>query len=162
MWFDGKHEIRKSIRLAYFAGQPRVKSVLDMRVSGSKHVSTIDDASTVGSHSFLSSGVARTAFQASRDAKPSSAGISNTTLTTSSPLTVLRCMTTSETRGRCLPFAVDDAATKPFAPAAPEPVALSPEADGTGTLFQLSVAVLLDSSERNRSCACLSAASHDS
>ena len=84
---------------AYFAGHPNVKFVFAILVVGS-NISTREAASTAGSHSFLSSGVAKTDFHVSRETGSSPVGTSSTTRQTgSSVLLALRCITTSARSG---------------------------------------------------------------
>jgi hypothetical protein len=63
-----KHRIFKfsgQRRETHYAGQPRVKLVLDILVVGSS-ISISVELSTVGSHSFLNSGVTKIDFHESR------------------------------------------------------------------------------------------------
>ena len=71
--------LTKMITGAHFAGQPNEKFVLDIRVVGS-NISSKWASSTAGSHSCLSSGVDKTAFQGSKDTKSSPVGTSKTSL----------------------------------------------------------------------------------
>ena len=76
-------------------------------------------SSTAGSHSCLSSGVVRTAFQGSKDICSSPVGISNTILKTSSPpLVEFRCTMTSVSSGtddtRAFPFCFDEEPSREF------------------------------------------------
>ena len=73
------HKINE--RHTYFAGQPSVKFVLDIRVVGSS-ISRRTAPSTAGSHSWRSSGVAKMDFQASKGIVSSAAGTSRMTLYT--------------------------------------------------------------------------------
>jgi hypothetical protein len=74
----------------HFAGHPKVKLVLDIRVVGSI-ISSRTAPSTAGSHSCRSSGVARMDFQASKGIVSSAVGTSSTTLyIVSSDLAILR------------------------------------------------------------------------
>ena len=60
----------------HYAGQPNVKLVLDILVVGSS-ISMRVELSTVGSHSFLNSGVTRTDFQESRGIVSSGARVTS-------------------------------------------------------------------------------------
>lgn len=60
----------------HYAGQPRVKLVLDILVVGSS-ISTSAELSTVGSHSILNSGVTKTDFHESRGIESSGARVTS-------------------------------------------------------------------------------------
>lgn len=65
-WFSKeKFAISQGKRGTDYAGQPSVKLVLDILVVGSS-ISISVELSTVGSHSFLNSGVTKIDFQESR------------------------------------------------------------------------------------------------
>jgi len=83
----------------HLAGHPSLNCVLDILVLWS-NISTRWAPSTAGSHSCLSSGVMKTAFQASRRADSSVADTSRTTRYTFSPdFVVLRWTITSVSSG---------------------------------------------------------------
>ena len=133
--------------------------VLIIRVEGSC-ISSIRADSTAGSHSCLSSGVANTAFHASKSKSPSVAGNSVTTRYTSPDLVDLRCTDApfaASRRAFPLPFATLFAAA-PALFVVPEELSLLEGGSGIRFQFELCV-VRCDLKARSAS---FSALFHDS
>jgi len=73
---SAKKIYRRARETAYYAGQPSVKLVLDILVVGSSTSISVE-LSTVGSHSFLNSGVTNTDFHDSRGTGSSGARVTS-------------------------------------------------------------------------------------